>query len=398
MSVKRNTIKYGAAAAVLALVVIAGSVFLVSNNFYSGSNKSTGTSTNTGKAGGSQGELDILLTDPPTVPEGVTAIYVAYSDVAVHVSGAGNQSGWTDVNVSSSINLMQLVNVSTTIAAVKVTTGVYNALHFNVSSAEVTYNGKNYTAFVPRAELTVIIPGGIQVGSTNASAALVDMHPTVFNMGSQSTPEFIVDTAASCFGVPAAAITKTMDHPGYRMPLNDTKWWVNFNEQYTSVIEITGANLTASSLSVTVKNTGTANVTISVISAIPLGYLCDTPMNATTTSTTSAPQKGAYRMPVCFTASAFFSVLSNGTLRSVSSLLNGGFTSQIKRGSRDANVFSDLGYELRTGQSYTFTFSGPITFGFSLPRLNPPGVISGDQYRITAAGQQALAQYIVVAS
>jgi hypothetical protein len=385
MAVRRTTIKYGAAAAVLALVIIAGSALLVSNNFKS--SPSTGL-------GSGQGQLDILLTDPPTVPAGVTGIYVTYSNVAVHVSGAGNQSGWTNVSASGSIDLMKLVNVSTTIAAVTVATGFYNALRFNVSSAAVTYNGKNYTAFVPRAELTVIIPGGIQVGSKNATAAMIDMHPTVVNIGSKSDPEFIVDTSASCFGIPPRAFTKAMGHLGYMMTLKGLSWWTNIQEQYTSNIIITHATLTSSSLSVTVNNTGTENVTISVLSLIPIGYECDIGANVTTPT----GQTTSVRMPICFTSSAFFVALDNGTLKLLSSLDSHGFTAQILPGVGGVNVFSGFGYHLVAGQSFTFAYSGPIVFGFSLPKLSPQGVVSGDQYRITVVGQQALAQYVVVAS
>jgi hypothetical protein len=73
--------------------------------------------------------------------------------------------------------------------------------------------------------------------------------------------------------------------------------------------------------------------------------------------------------------------------------------------SHHANIFTDMGYKLATGQSVTLTFSGPITFGFSpigvrpgSSQLTPPGVISGDQYDVTVMGPQALAQYVVVAS
>ena len=105
------------------------------------------------------GTVDVLLTDPPTLPAGVTAVFVTYSNVAVHVRGAGNQSGWTNSNTAGTLNLVKLVNVSSTIATIKVSTGVYNELRFNISSAAVTFNGKNYTAFVQGAELTVPIPG-----------------------------------------------------------------------------------------------------------------------------------------------------------------------------------------------------------------------------------------------
>jgi hypothetical protein len=396
MSVKRNTIRYGAAAAVLALVIIAGSVFLISSQ----------PNTHPATGQGYQGQLDVLLTDPPSVPEGVTVVYITYSNVAVHVGGAGNQSGWTNANTSGTIDIMQLVNVSTTIAAVKVSSGVYNALRFNITSAEVTYDGKNYTAFVPRAELTVAIPGGIKVSAASTSAAIIDMYPTVVNIGSESTPEFIVSTSASCFGVPAGAVTKHMGQWGFRMPLNNLTWWTSNTEQYTSAIEITGATLNSSYFSVTVKNTGSKNVNLSTITLMPVGSECAYPM-VTSTSTWNGHGLSQFTTPVCFSGSASFEILSNSTLRSIWgwTQVNAG-PPRFVLGSEPVNVFANTGYQLATGQSVTLVFRGSITFGFSffnqLPMVGSPGtspgVISGDQYDITVMGWQALAQYTVVAS
>ena len=62
------------------------------------------------------------------------------------------------------------------------------------------------------------------------------------------------------------------------------------------------------------------------------------------------------------------------------------------------NFFANYGYELAMGQSVTLTFSGTVTFGFSLYGQTPPGVMSGGQYDLTVIGPQALAQYVVVAT
>jgi hypothetical protein len=357
-----------------------------------GSASSTQTSqVSTSQIEGNQGQLDVLLTDPPTVPAGVTGVYVTYSHVALH-----NDSGWIDTNAKGTIDLMKMVNASTTIAAVKVSVGVYNALRFNVSSAKVTYNNVNYTAFVPKAMLTVVVPGGINVTATKTSAALIDMHPTVVNIGSKSTPEFIVDVTASCYKVPASAITKDMDH-WFRMSLVNFLWWRQINEQYTANIQITGAKLNSTFFSVTIKNTGSEDVNLSTISVTPLGSECVSPV---TTTTASIEHPG---LPLCFTGSDLFVVLSNGTLRMVPGLLQGGYLPMIAYDSHHANIFTDMGYKLATGHHITLNFTGSITFGFGgiLPmktQFTPPGVISGDQYMVTVVGPQALAEYVVVAS
>ena len=390
MSVKRDTIRYGAAAAVLALIIIAGSIYFTS---------SIGTRSS---LQGSEGQLDILLTDPPTVPQGVTAVFVTYSDIAVHVSGAGNQSGWTTVNGQGTIDLMQLVNVSTTIAAVKVTSGVYNALRFNVTSSEVTYSGKNYTAFVPRAELTVVIPGGIQVNATASSAALIDMNPTVVNIGSQSDPEFIVNTQASCFRIPGSVYNSKMDFRGYTMSLNSTAWWRNSLETYTSAIQITNVTLTSGVLSVTIKNTGNQSVNLTTTTVTPVGNMCAYLPGGSQTSFGGGRDHRQNGLPQCLSGSAYFEVLQNGTLEQIADWSLTGSTPQFTLGSNLQAVFTNSGYQLAAGKSVTLTFTGTVSLGFSLRQMpqstSAPGVVSGDQYDITVIGQQALAAYVVVAS
>jgi len=339
------------------------------------------------------------------VPAGVTAIYVTYSNVAVHVGGAGNQSGWTNANTTGTLDLMKMVNVSSTIATVKVTAGVYDALRFNVSSAQVTYNGANYTAFIPKAELTVVIPGGIQVNATSSSGAIIDMHPTVLNIGSKSTPEFIVDTAASAFDLPKGVITKTIEAVGTIMRIDDQSWWQHINEQYTANIQIAAASVASQSLSVTVKNTGNRSVTLGTITLAPIGSECAAPQTAS-----SQGQRG---VPLCFTGTAVFLVQNDSSLKSVSAFVlpmidqiitaigqKGGMqsgTTTSTTTSESTAYPGSSGYTLPPGASVTLTFAGKISFGFAMMGLTPPGVLSGDQYQITAVGQEALAETVVVA-
>ena len=408
MSSRKQVVTAGILALAIAIAAIAAAAFLAPSGL-----KLVNTSS---QAGANQGQLDILLTDPPTVPDGVTGVYVTYSNVAVHVSGAGNQSGWTNANTVGTIDLMKMVNVSTTIAAVKVTSGVYDALRFNISSAAVTYNDKNYTAFVPRAEISVRIPGGVQVSDTKTSAAIIDMQPTVLNMGSQSDPEFIIDAAASCYQVPANAITNGMGQWGFTFSIRSAPWWNQIGNQYTSNIQIVTPTTLSTSpalLSVTVENTGSEPVRLSYVSLMPIESGCAYPLTTSTTTTTtttsatastasSAPWQGQghrggqFGLPLCFTGSAFFVVLNNGTMISLSGLFQGGFTLQNGQGFNSISM--QTGYELQAGQSVTLTFNKPITFGFSFRMQTAPSVVSGDQYSITVVGPQALAEYDVVAT
>jgi len=382
---------------VLAVALIAAAAYFALSPTTISSPTTIGTSS---QQYSSQGILDVLLTDPPSVPTGVTAVYVAYSNVAVHVSGAGNQSGWTNSNTTGTIDLMKLVNISTTITTIKVTTGVYNALRFNISSAAVTFNGENYTAFVPRALLTVPIPGGISVNAITSSAVIIDMSPTVLNIGSESTPEFIITTAASGFRVPQNQVTTNMGRYGFSFGLPGNAWWNQIQESYTANLTVTSASLSVSSFSVTVKNTGSTSLNLSAIAITPLGYECAVKISTTSSTTWTAHSGEAGRVPVpgCLTGSATFLVENNGTLLPVRGLIYNMLTLREKASPSQWSSFGNNGLTIAAGGSVTLTYSGPISFGFALFQRTPPGVTSGDQYEITVVGSRALAQTVVTAS
>ena len=108
---------------------------------------------------GPTGILGVSLTDPPIVPPGVSAVYITYSSVQVHVGDAGNQDGWYTVADAGSVDLMSLLNVSLTLGSAQVQTGVFNLISFNISSAAITLNGLNQTAYVPANRISVPIRG-----------------------------------------------------------------------------------------------------------------------------------------------------------------------------------------------------------------------------------------------
>ena len=186
MNMKNKVLVSGVLAAVIAVALIGAAVFtpgLVNGSSSSGTTISTSSSsaspssqsTNTPNQSGS-GTLAVLMTDPPTVPDGVTAVYINYSSMEVHFSQAGNQTGWTDLQTSGEIDLMSIVNESQTIASANISSGNFNGLRFNVTSAVVTFQGTNYTADLVYQDHTlyVWIPGGIIVsdGQTTGELAL----------------------------------------------------------------------------------------------------------------------------------------------------------------------------------------------------------------------------------
>jgi Domain of unknown function (DUF4382) len=324
----------------------------------------------------------VLLTDPPNIPSGVTKVYVEYSDLAVHVSHAGNQSGWTTIQSSGQIQLLGTVNVSQTIASVKVPTGDYNAIKFNITSAQVTYNNVNYTAFVRTAELVVPIVHGINVNASVPSATIIDISPTVLNIGSTSTPEFIIRSVATAYVVPQSGVTTGMQQTGYRISLIGLGWWKGILQNYTANLQIENATLSSSGLTVNIKDTGSNSTHLLLVTVTPLvGAL------------------GAHTyLPGSFMGAAVFAVLPNGTLDSLRVAVPVMAQSSSSAGMVSASLFSTVGYNLTSGASTTLTYSGSINLGFLSLMKQQGSVVPHEQYLVTVIGTQAIASYVVVAS
>ena len=352
MQAKRTVAISGVIAALVAITLIVSSVYIPAI--------AIGPSQN--------GTLSVMLTDPPTVPTGVTALYINYSDVQVHISNAGNESGWTTLSGSGQLNLMSLVNVSQTIATANIKSGTFNAIRFNITSASVTYNGQNYTADLVYKEniLTVPIMGGIQVGAASTSAALIDLTPTVFLLGTPQNPSFALMPAARGYVVPSQSIPAESHHIGERHYLGQDSWWTAVSSE--TQFGVTSISLTPNSFSITVENQGNTSVVYHL---------------AAITSGTSVSGGWQSRL----STSDVFVVEPNETL----SVLSGSTSTQMYQ------EIAAGGYLLAPGQSATFTYSGQIVIGQQIldlggGQIQTQLVIPGQNYVASLAGNGMVAQ------
>jgi hypothetical protein len=381
VNTRSNAILAGVAALAVAVAILAVSMLSgvpVVSTLVNTSQGNSGQGSTTQVA--SPGTLSIMLTDPPHVPEGVTAVYVYYSDLAVHVSGVGNGSGWTKLTNGGSIDLISTVNISQTIAATRVPTGRYNALSLNVTSATVTSNGRNYTAFVVGGYLFVpIAGGGVEVNDSKPSATIIQISPLVMNIGSDSNLEFVIRSTAIAWPIPSGQVTAQMQHEGFRFPLAGG-WWRRFSQNATANLQITGASLSSGSLSVTVMG-GIQSTRIGLVIVSPLAEALG----------------GSHwgRMPMGLAGTSVFVVQPNGTLTSIG----------LMRGNMPAGGDTSLhsiragllggGYNLTAGSKAAFSYSGPINLGFFRMQSS---IVPQQQYVITVIGTDALASQVVVAT
>ena len=388
MSSKRSIALSGLVAAIVATGLIAATVYLPGAGIFQG-----GTTNSSSSSLGSQtGTLGIQLTDPPTVPPGVTSVYISYSEMDVHVAGAGNQSGWYQVAPAGEIDLMSILNTSVTLGSAPVTTGEFNAIGFNITSATVTVNGVNQSAFISSNKLLVPLVGGVQVASGVSIGILVDLSPTVLAVTNGSQTAYVLIPNAHSVLIPES-VWKAHEHRGDKVSdLAQQKW---FEEGARGNISLSSPVLTSNSLSITVTNNGANSTVISSLTvAYPLNVICKQYAGSCMASAHEGELPKA--IPV-----AQFGVLSNGTLfqynftaiaachhtsdasdHSLTSTESGQTTtaSSEQRTSEAASSSAThnaecaarpsadqlesqgihYGYVLGAGESITFTFSGKI--------------------------------------
>ncbi len=163
---RKWTLKYGLAAVLVAIVVIA--VVMFANPMSSLTPNQTPTAAS----------FLVMLTDPPTVPAGTTLLNLTYSNVTLHVTYSNGTSDWLPVNASGTVNLFSLVNVSQTIASTMIpSNSTVDKIQFTIADVTAVVNGALYNVTALSNTLVVMVANS-QVNQT-LSGVLVDFNPTL---------------------------------------------------------------------------------------------------------------------------------------------------------------------------------------------------------------------------
>ena len=339
----------------------------------------TTTTSSQGVASGGQGVLSVLVTDPPHVPSGVTAIYAYYIGLAVH-----SAQGWTTVAVAGEIELLGTVNVAQTLASANLPSGRYDQVSLELTSALVTYEGVNYTAIVQGGHLTIRIQGDTIVSSSQPAAALIDVQPIVMNVGTGSNPQFVLWAEARAFPIPSAQVGEITATEGYRFSLNGLDWWDNDVSMANTVLTFSGVSLSANSLSLNVADTGTSGTWLKMVVV--------SEANPTLGIT------GEDSVPSAMVGAAVFVILDNGTLIQFVPILH--ISMPMGGGESQASVLDALrtaGYNLTAGSSVHLSYSGSIELSFGV-FAQPSGINSGQTYWITVVGDNTISSTEVTAT
>jgi hypothetical protein len=322
-----------------------------------------------------KGSLSILLTDPPRIPPGVTGVVVTYSGLAVH-----GVDGWTTMKSSGVVELLGTVNNGETLSSALVTSGGYDALRLNVSSATIIFNGGSYSAALHGGQLTIRVEGDEHVSDTQAGAVLLDIQPTVVNVGTTASPEFHMWANAKAFPVPTGDVNSDMQREGNKQALSGKTWWDDDQAASRSSLQITGASLSPTSLNLSVKNNGSRDETLRIVII--------TPENATGGEDNAVPEDAH--------GSAIFVIMANGSLVRFSPVL-GTVTPQVA-GENETHTYRGLlgaGYNLTVGSTLTLSYSGEISLGWGTAGQ---AIAHGSNYRITIVGDGVWASSVVKSS
>ena len=250
---RKWTLKYGLAAVVVAIVVIAVALFANPMYFLTSSQTS-----------GASSSFSIMLTDPPTVPAGTTILDLTYYNISLGILYANGTSAWLPVAGSGTVDLFSLVDMSQTIASAMIPSGsTADKIEFTIASVEAEVNGTMYSV-TPLSNTLVVSIANSQVNPT-LSGVLVDFNPTLVQIQATDSDGNIVYYYVL---VPSASATVVTDLTSEQVKVgsivelgqNDREKLVKVVEEFTNNVTIVSASLSVNgnvtSLNVTIMNQG----------------------------------------------------------------------------------------------------------------------------------------------
>ena len=259
MATKRQLFKYGSAGALVAMAIIGASLMV---------NPVLMHTVSSGLKG--QTNFLVMLTDPPNVPWGTTELNVTYSGVQLHVVN-GNVSNWVAAQESGRINLLSLVNVSQTIARVSLPTGsTVDGIQFSLHSAEAKINDKVYPITILSNQLVVSLRktrlNGTQTG------ALIDLRPSLVEICATNSTGgrisyYVLVPSATAIVKSNTTVNQCQIGAKSKLEDHDRDDMEHEYEHASEKVTITSSSLkvnnNVTALSVTFKNVGTKDATVS---------------------------------------------------------------------------------------------------------------------------------------
>ncbi|MEM3774928.1 MAG: hypothetical protein QXX92_08035 [Candidatus Bathyarchaeia archaeon] len=248
---QRWTFKYGSAAIIAAVIVIALSLFANLPNM-----------PYIPKVEGAT--LAVLLTDPPTVPEGTTQLNLTYTDVSLHVIYPNGSDEWVPVGASGTVNLFSLVNMTQTLATITIpVNSTVDKVKFNIENVKAVINEQTYNVTSLSDTFAVKILNG-KVNQT-LLGVLIDFNPTLVQiqaLDENDTTVYYYVLVPSAKAIIVHELTAAHLKVGTIIEIgeNNKVRLLRVTEDFSRNLTIVSASLTVdgnvTSLSVTLKNEG----------------------------------------------------------------------------------------------------------------------------------------------
>ena len=212
-------------------------------------------------AGPAAPNFAVALTDPPQVPPGTTALVIYYSGVQVHRAGSSGNGGFVNLNASGSVNLMNLTNVTDTIAASAINTSTgFDLVRFNITSARITMGNSTYNVGVPGNSIMI----KLDEVARNSSGVLIDLMPTVIQVYGPNQTAFLMIPSARAVAIGNLSDAGISTMIGGRMSM--VAHIRDRLQEGIANISISNAQLSVNgnvtSISLTVTDTGNRSVTL----------------------------------------------------------------------------------------------------------------------------------------
>jgi hypothetical protein len=291
MSAKRSTIRYGVAAAALAILIIAAATYFIGSPAISNLGSATAPSSTSGVA--SPSLLVVQLTDPPQVPTGTVWLNMTYTELSILVGEPTGTSGQmttetipiTPPGGSATPDLLKLQNVSQTIGSTSLPDGsvLYSAT-FTVKGISIDVAGTVSSVVLATGNtFTVTLSSPHALHGTNL--ALLRLEPVV------------VDTPSGYSLIPSSeGVIRPSEGVGeqkfgfnHQLTFNDN-WFLNLargsSKANLLALSVSG---TTTTVEVQVNNTGSVPLSLDAIGIqgnfSASGSAC--PMQQTTTTTST---------------------------------------------------------------------------------------------------------------
>jgi len=207
----------------------------------------------------------IMLTDPPIVPGGTTKLSLRISDIQICITYPNETTEWLPANVSGTINLLSLINMTQTLTNITIpTSSTIDKIQFTMTDIEAVINETTHNVTALSNTLIIDIASGYV--SQTLSGVLIDLTPTLVEVDStdaDGAPVNYYVLVPSATAIIIEDLDESQLKAGTILELKENHkiQLENAEEEFKKNVNIVSSSLNinddTTTLTVTVKNEGT---------------------------------------------------------------------------------------------------------------------------------------------